>query len=665
MRRRDLAAGMFVPAFTSHEGRAHAAPDGPARQSQRRAQVFALHREHVGPLFNDAGRWIGRSTAPARRECLWAAMSLLADPASRAKGNAVVRHMLTAKREPDHFVNSAAAQMLATNHAELDTGTRHELEDLVYTAMKENGTRAIRFMGYNDNFPAMDTLYAVLGGQLLDFAPARRRGREGLERVRELLLRRGLLSEYTSPTYSPVSLLCYAGIAELAGDKTDRELAASVEQRIWLDIATHFHAPTNLLAGPHSRAYAVDGAGHYHQVQMVLYHVYGDRIWMSPLTHMFPPAEKQVIHHDGDVPFMQTSNVWMASVTYHPSAPIARILFEKQFPYSVYATSEGGGARVPLVERGPDGALRRTRDAFEYPSTEVVTTTWMNEDFALGSSTAQFHNGYQTDAFFVNFRRAAPARSLRDISTIYSRYTTNANGPGELWVNPENTSGEASRNLFADEGRVRTTQKNDTVLVAYQAKGQIQDDFSSLRLTLAMPAFFGGPRRILIGDRDVSGRLPAESAQPEIVWIEDELLLAAFRPLLLTDHGRRCAVRVSEQNGYLSIAFFNYEGPPRRFTRMQLLETLNGFVAELASRADSDVAAFRRRVLAGKLTDEVASGQRVTDYRRPGVQLGLSYSLYLDGLKYVLVDGEPQRRPRFEATGLDPALLRMDLPGRS
>jgi len=653
MRRREFCcglAGVTLAAPASHDLQGQVA---------RRLQVCELHRKSVAPLFDQEGRWLAKSPAPARRERLWNAMSLLAAEETRALGNAVLRRFLEMPRLRDHFVHSATAQILFKDRGELEADVKTALTDLLFSSLKEDGAKPIRFMGYNDNFPAMDAAYAVIGGRALDYAPARQRGREALERARELLLRRGLLSEYTSATYSPVSLLCFAEVAESAEAVEERALAAAIENRIWLDIASHWHQPTNILAGAHSRAYMVDSVGHYHQAQMVLYHVYGEKLWMTPQHYMFPPAARQEIHHDGDVPFMQVSNVWMASGTYHPRPEIARLLFEKPSLYRVVATSEFGAARVPALRRGPEPKEQpqRTGEVFEYPSGELVATTYLTEDYGVGSSTAQFHNGYQTDAFFVNFRRAAPARSIEETSTIFCRYTSDQGGPGVPWVNPENPQSGSALYLFADEGRVRTVQKDNVVLVAYQAKGQIHGTYRSLRLTIVIPTFYRPLKRILVGETLVD-RLPFVSAEPGIVWIDDGLLFAAFRPMMQTNHGRPHAIRIAEQNRYLTISLYNYEGPAREFTRLQLHETLNGFVAEVGSRSEGSFDAFWRRVLAGKLTDEIgAGGQRVADYRRDGVQLGLSYSLLYDGVKYILVDGQPQRRPVFEATLIDPGLL--------
>jgi hypothetical protein len=214
------------------------------------------------------------------------------------------------------------------------------------------------------------------------------------------------------------------------------------------------------------------------------------------------------------------------------------------------------------------------------------------------------------------------------------------------WHDPRNQTDERSRDLFADAGRVHTVQKNSTVLTLYQSKAQFIDDYSVLRLVLVVPVFYRKLRRLMIGDG-----MELSSKNPEIVWIEDDFLYAAFRPLIPTDHGRRFAVTADQNGDYLAISFYNYDGPPSRFSRKELLRTLNGFVAEIGSRREyGSFDRFRSHVLEGRVEDVVADGQRITRYNRPGIQLDLCHSLYFGGVKYALVDGKLQPRLLLEGT---------------
>ena len=371
----------------------------------------------------------------------------------------------------------------------------------------------IQFLGYNDNFPSMANVVATLGGELIGDDDARQRGIDGMQRLLELLGRRDFLSEYTSPTYCPVTMLSYADIAQYSKDPRARALALQIERRIWMDIAAHFHPPTNILSGPHSRAYTVDSVGHLHQVQMMLYIAFGNRLWMNPARFMFPPVAAQVIHHDGDVPFMQAATVFISGGTYHPTPSIERLLFDKTYPFVVSGTSEFGSAADSVWVRYIHGGKpKKVDEVFEYPSGDVVTTCYMTQDYAVGSATATFLDGDQTDAFFINFRRAEKPKSLRDISTIYTRYTTDDFGPGKPWTDPRNPGAEVTTSLLGEAGRVRAVQKENTVLVAYQSKSQFIGKYRGLRLTIAVPTIYRPINRVLFNGKACATALPLDRA---------------------------------------------------------------------------------------------------------------------------------------------------------
>jgi hypothetical protein len=635
MRRRDFLQSAAAVPLAAATAQSAWDVDG---QRRRRAEIYALHQKFCGPLFDDSGKWIAPSTAPGGRERLWHAISLLKSESTRARANAVIRETFTMRETKGPlptfslFEFSASTQILLADKGEITPENRDKLSSLIKETFGRKSP--IRWLGYNDNFPAMENVFTLLGGELLDDQTSRERGIDGLKSLLEYFKRRGLLSEYSSATYSPVTLLCISNIAEYSRDPEARRLALEIEHRVWLDIATHFHPPTNLLAGPHSRAYNVDSVGHFHQVHMLMYPVFGDKLWLNPKRFLFPPIEKQEIHHDGDVPFMQCSAVWIASGTYHPKPEIERIAFHKPFPFRISATSEHGTATGVVMNRDASGKFTPTNEVMEYQGGELVTTTYMTPDYAVGSATVQMHDGNQTDTFFVNYRRTAQPNSITDNGTIFCRYTVNDDGPGRFWTDPR--SGETSKNLLADSGRVRAVQKDGTVLALYQSKAQFLDDYKALRLTIVLPQFYRDLKRV-----DVTH-------DPDIVWVEDDFLFAAFRPLILTNRGRKESIRIEKENGYAAVQLINYEGPPRRFTRKELLETCNGFVAEIAARAEyGSFDKFQARVLEGKVEDETAAGHRITRYKRPGVQLDLCHTLYYSQVKYILVDGKPQARPMF------------------
>jgi hypothetical protein len=215
-------------------------------------------------------------------------------------------------------------------------------------------------------------------------------------------------------------------------------------------------------------------------------------------------------------------------------------------------------------------------------------------------------------------------------------------GPGKPWTDPRNPGVEITTSMLGESGRVRTVQKKNTVLVAYQSKSQFIGDYHGLRLTIIVPTIYRQIQQVLFEGKPV--QLPFRSPVAGVVALHDDHFYCGFQPLTITDLGRSEAVRIEEANGFLSIHFINYQGSDRSFTRRDLLEISNGFVAEVGGPEDyGSFDNFDRTYRQGKITDEVISDQRLISYQRPGVSLALAHSLPSDGLKYATVDGRQIR----------------------
>lgn len=134
------------------------------------------------------------------------------------------------------------------------------------------------------------------------------------------------------------------------------------------------------------------------------------------------------------------------------------------------------------------------------------------------------------------------------------------------------------------------------------------DRFHRLRLAIILPAFYALPKRILVRGQVIDPRAGYRAAQAETIFIEDERLYAAFRPLR-----RGQSLEIEVKNGCLVLSLIDYHGASRLFSRTELQRTLNGFVAEIASAPELLLEQFRRRVATTTLTDDRASGERLVD----------------------------------------------------
>jgi hypothetical protein len=126
---------------------------------------------------------------------------------------------------------------------------------------------------------------------------------------------------------------------------------------------------------------------------------------------------------------------------------------------------------------------------------------------------------------------------MKDVGADFCRYTVNHDGPGRPWTDARSPD-PTSRNLLADSGRVRAVQKDGVVLAVYRATSQFLDRYTALRLTVVLRASHRELKRV------------EHTAEPDIVWIEDDYFYVALRSMILTNRGRKQAVRVERDSGY-------------------------------------------------------------------------------------------------------------------
>ena len=610
-------------------------------QAARRVAVQTLHREDWFDRFDGTGAYVDRPTDDFRQR-MWHAMSFLNGKAKHiARANAMLGHLLPLK--PDHFWSSGVTSILARFGDKLDENLRTALQDKLAQALPTESMQTFR--GYNDNYPAMAALSAIIGGELTGQPEVVAGGLRNLESLKALLTRRGFLTEYASPTYSAITLTCLAEIVELTQNQRARALALAGEQRVWWEICSRFHAPTSSLAGPHSRAYMIDMLANAHNIHVSLYQALGDAVFINPVTAMFPPIRGQALH--GGVGLPTAHAAWQTTPTYHLPDAAARYALDKPLPCTVEADCEQAAfsRNVWSSDRHPQTPLA------EFQAGESHLVTYFTEDYALGTSSRPSMDGYQhTAAHLVPRRREAT--SLCDISTLFTRYLI-----GESTIDRHQHLGE--------QGRTISVQHEGTaMMLAWPKPGwganqvgvdATREPVASLRLSVLLPCFWSRPNAVFLGDEPCAG-CHGRSVSPVSVYIHDGPVYVALHPLFVDDLGRSQAVRIAEHDEIGVISFVNYEGSPKTFSYTDLVTTRNGIVIEVdqASRWES-FDAFRRHHASPAITDQwyAADAMRLVRYARPGLSLEMAVSPVSEGIKYRSVNGQQARAPKLVLPGAD------------
>lgn len=606
----NVSAGTGIPDKTKPE------PSG-----ARRARVAELTYFLCRKWYDDGGRWVAHQPAPDLRITLWLCCGLLmGEPESVELANVIIEHAEFAHHhavrnkeeetsEFDIFVTNHAVQILTACETKLTEASRRKLERWGRYALKDYaGDRQCdyQFHGANDNMPAKATLGMILGGEYFGDPEAVQHGLWNLRQLRDMLSRRGMVSEYTSPTYSPLTVVNLTEIALLAKSPEARRLAGQCAERVWSDILGHFHPPTGTMGGPYARAYQLDSTGHFSTVACLLWLTLGDATAFDPVEELSREKVRLVHHHD-DRATQLGILCWVAFAPASPPDYLLRWLENRKYPFRLKASAERGGAE----------------------SGEVNTTCYAESDFALGTSDGDAWCELQSEVYFLQYRRKIPMLGVEDLRTVYCRYLIDDQRPGDGLAD----------HLLKPHGLMHTVQEDRMALVLARPSLSLADrEVRSLKLSLIIPSHFGRPDQI--------------ETDGEWIFLEDGPIHLAVRGLNTTDWGRDEGYAVEDAPNYRMISFFNYRGIPRAFSREELGRTLNGFLSLVGRTSEESRKAFRERVKGTELLDYFHFGCRSVRCRMKETILGISYAVETDRVRYRSINGRLAPRPIWDAEGL-------------
>ena len=268
------------------------------------------------------------------RDTCWYATSLLFD-ASKERRQSGLKLLQTLRSSDGTHTPASMIALLQGLPSLLDDPTSSALRS---AAKDELHTAAgVEWKDGNVNHPLGAYCTLILGGELHEEPWATELGFRRLERFqrrigdhRSRTLRQAEMSEYNSLTYTALDLTFLALIAEYARDDRAQSLALFLEDALWVDVAMHYHAPSNQFAGPHSRSYFEDSFGGYSALHCAFQSASGRKIFLQPsLSVRFD--------HPSDL----LQNALTAITPFHFPERARAIAWEKPFPYSFRMTTYG------------------------------------------------------------------------------------------------------------------------------------------------------------------------------------------------------------------------------------------------------------------------------------------------------------------------------------
>lgn len=617
----------------------------------------------VGPPVKLAGKELNQAQSLRLVRLLF----LSGIPNNKDIGNDILKRL---QLNMCHFSPMMAGQILFQSRDSMDERSVAVLEEYLKSVAPEFIGHELDFVGVNDNFPLMATYTAITQFRLFGLDGFYQEAVRRLNQVQRLLKRRGALSEYNSPGYSILQLHVMAEMSQIIEDEALRKIVLSCEARVWADVMAHFHLETGRIAGPHSRSYRNVTSGNDDIFSVVL------GTWFSELC-AYPLCQFDVRRGTADpqIAMKYLESLYYLNTQFHCPVEIAKLGFDKQYPFTVRQDSEFSSS-TDATTAEPKRSPAAEDETYEYAAGMTHLTTYMTETYGVGTATREFHNGGQTNAFWMNYKRKSQVRTPEDVGCVFSRYLIN---------DKEEDSMEKE---YFDMGRKLCFQHENKVLAVYKPKiggnkvkyGSIpaflEEHFKkqeisgnlgveSLKLTLFVPVRRTPILAVYLGEKKLGADLCGTAENPCSVFVDEGETYLAFHPLTLTDYGRKYAVEVRLDGMYLRISFFNYQGQKRDFARRGFLLTQNGFAAEIsAPRESGNFDTFRKEQSLHQIEDYLDSSEhsrqtfvRKTCYQSGRVSLACAYSPVSEGIQYTTINDYPMPEPKLEITGFDVSAL--------
>lgn len=552
-------------------------PQTPARQ-----WLLGLARE-CGARHYD--RSTGLCLIP--RDTLWYAIALLQDELQKNRELALDIFGRITGGDGTHTPATMLAVLYGAGDM-LDVPTRDHLAAAVETDLVT--AAGVQWRDGNVNHPLGAYATLVLGGELCGAPWAVELGTRRLREFQSVTggrrgrgKRQAAMSEYNSLTYTALDLVFLALTAAYARNEEARMLATWLEQRVWIDCALHYHAPSGQFAGPHSRSYQEDSTGGFSSVHAALHAATGWPFFMEPsLCVRF------------DHPSTLLQSALTAITPFHLTDEIIALFRDKPLPLSIRMTTYSEQYHENVAEQP------FPFDHEIYPGGWRELTTYMNTAWALGTASLPYVNGGHADQFMLRISRSAPVTGISSFRSMYMRGVFNdavVGQPNHCHV----TGGRIDASYLYEEARYGIHQHENIALVFASPKRVGHRDISSFRLDII--AGWDVPFDELIVNGKVVTSLPVDVAAGSRIMFRDAQSFGAVVPLTMGAFpGAR--IRLWVANGHMMISLYNYIGPAIDVAREDLTGLRNGCIIHMSTAdAWASFAAFCGAILAATVTD--------------------------------------------------------------
>ncbi len=504
-----------------------------------------------------------------------------------------------------------------------------------------SGANDYMFHGYNDNMPAMATRALIFAGDVLGRRELTEHGLFFLEGLCANFQRRGLLSEYNSSTYTPITLTALLDVAECSVNAEARELALACARRVLLDILVHWHPETGASSGSSSRTYVNDATITYTGMGALMWYLTGDPLAISPMEALGDPPYGGPIGHGPDPGFCLANSCEYFTPDYSGiGEDIIRFARQpRSYPHEVHGTTDAGSAA------------------------NIQTRLHQQRQWTLGTASSASNSGnHHHVTLRGTLARRADPQSWRDRLSCWHYLQAGDVDLGDMEPAGYNDY-QYVMTAFHDAGQYHTAQKAGSALVVgHLGYGMLDKELSRLKLTIAFTTFDTPPDEMAENDALLSS-WDGESAAERWQFLRFGDVYVGLRAVGMRDE-RLLPVRRLVKNGYLRVEIPVLEGETVTVSRDFRRWLDFGYVLEMADRDEcGSFENFRRQCLA-TTWEYIHWFYRNSRYQGRHGELHIIDSIDPEGLRFIAVDGKVEAPVPLQATGLHPALLQLFPDGR-
>jgi hypothetical protein len=450
--------------------------------------------------------------------------------------------------------------------------------------------------------------------------------------------RQSVFSEYNSPTYSALNLWFLALIAEFAVDEKIRKLALFLEQRLWVESALFYHAPSQQFSGPHSRAYLDDSLGGWSALHCTMAVAMNEPLLLEPQRSLTTNHPSAILE-----------NALVAIIPFHVPAEARQLAFDKPLPCSIRALTYGESYHENHAKYGFEDGL--------YPGGWSQLTSWETGEFALGTASRPYVNAGHADAFMARWRRRPVIDSVAAMRSMFCRGVFNDSVIGQpncVHV----TGGSTDESYLYEEGRTCTLQHRNKALVHYAPKGVGHRKVTGFRVDL-MFSHDAPFDEFRIDGKSAATSDAMLSATSRFMWRDGDVL-GVLIPSLPQPGASETPITLRTTGGCFVVSIANYAGTKRDFARDEIRGWANGFYCELWSTQEFvDLDALWTHALAIEIEDtSPGEGRNRRTIVRSGEEvLELKQNPWAEEIEQATVNGTSVEVTDFEAVAADDSSL--------